>query len=138
MLLEYHITFVLRYLVVIIKWEIEAKDSVFVLALHNTNTRVFRELTNVYIQHSGGSRISQSGHQLQRGSPTFCLPKFIENSMKKKEIGRGCPKFYYVDPPLTSLTVGHFGIILTFSSEITKNTIVYSHRSPFLPVLSRG
>ena len=64
------------------------------------------------ITSSGGSRISpRRGRQLpggRGGRQHTILPKFPKNCMKLKEFGpRGGgtrPKFYYVDPPLTSQT----------------------------------
>ena len=58
---------------------------------------------------SGGSRISpRRGRQLSGGGRQHTiLPNFPKNCMKLKEFGLrgGCPKFYYVDPPLKALNI---------------------------------
>ena len=91
MLLEYHITFVLRYLVVIIKWEIEAKDSMFVLALYNITLEFFVNwqmfTSNTVADPGFPSRGTNS--KGTRQPITVCGKIFAENCMKLKEIWHG-------------------------------------------------
>ena len=90
MLLEYHITFVLRYLVVIIKWEIEAKDSVFVLTLHNITLEFFVNwqmfTSNTVVDPGFPSRVINS----KGGSPTYYVAKFLlKTAWNWKKFDRG-------------------------------------------------
>ena len=67
---------------------------------------------------SGGSRIFQRGapSRKERHQPII-WPKFAENWVKMKKIGRGVPKFYYVDPPLLSRGVVFHQVVVYFSDE---------------------
>ena len=95
-----------------------------------TGTRYIRETQSIVLRasgirdssltytssvNSGGSRISQRG-----GAKVLFWPKFAENCMKMKKIGRNgkgvrrevcaCPNFYYVDPPLVRSPVQRVNI----------------------------